>query len=128
MEQTKEWYAGGGDMRTNYQGVRAAIGASHWQFISRKVTLQEFLPFSMDRPMGQVRMLDQRMNEAGYLRLMTVDPLAQNMSNSLPQELRGGQQKLNKAQAGSVAKKVAGLPPIRRMLLDLYDRIFRLYN
>ena len=41
--------------------------------------------------MGQVRMLDQRMNEAGYLRLMTVDSLAQNMSNSLPQELRAGQ-------------------------------------
>ena len=33
--------------------------------------------------MGQVQQLDQRMNEAGYLRLMVSDPLAMNMSNTL---------------------------------------------
>jgi hypothetical protein len=128
LEQTKTWYEGGGDMRTNYQGVRAAIGASHWQFVSRKATLQEFLPFSMDRPMGQVRMLDERMNAAGYLRLMTVEPLAQNMSNTLPKELRGAQQSPKKASSGSLMQKISSLPPVRHLLLNLYDRIFRLYN
>ena len=38
------------------------------------------LPFDMDKPMGQVRQLDKRMNEAGLLRLMVSDPLAMNMS------------------------------------------------
>ncbi len=128
MEQTKEWYGGGGDMRTNYQGVRAQIGASHWQFLARKSVLLDYLPFSMDRPMGQVRMLDQRMNDQGYMRLMTVEPLAQNMSNTLPVELRGNRPPARQAQPGSLVVRIANLPPVRRMLLSLYDRIFRLYN
>jgi len=128
LEQTKEWYGGGGDMRTNFKGVRAQIGASHWQFLSRKSILLDYLPFSMDRPMGQVRMLDERMNAKGYLRLMTVDPLAQNMSNTLPAELRGSRPPVRPAQAGSLAARITALPPVRRMLLGLYDKIFRLYN
>ncbi len=128
LEQTQAWYGGGGDMRTLYQGVRAQIGASHWQFLSRKSILQEFLPFSMDRPMGQVRMLDERMNEKGYLRLMTVEPLAQNMSNTLPAGLRGARPPARQAQSAGLAARLANLPPVRKMLLGLYDRIFRLYN
>jgi hypothetical protein len=128
LEQTQEWYPQEEDMRTLYQGVPAQIGASHWQFVSRKSTLQEFLPFMMDRPMGQVRMLDQRMNEAGYLRLMVSDPLAQNMSNTLPIELRPSLQKAPSAQPGSLAKKIAAFPLVRKFLMGWYDRIFRLYN
>jgi len=39
-----------------------------------KSTLQQFLPFDMDKPMGQVRQLDKRMNDAGLLRLMVSGP------------------------------------------------------
>jgi hypothetical protein len=58
-------------------------GASHWQFTAYISTLQQILPFDMDRPMGHVRQLDKRMNDAGLLRLMVSDPLAMNMSNTL---------------------------------------------
>ena len=33
--------------------------------------------------MGQVKQLDQRINADGYLRLMTAEPLAMNMSNQV---------------------------------------------
>ena len=117
------------DVRLTYQGVPAIAGASHWQFTAYKSVLQHFLPFSMDRPMGQVRQLDQRMNEAGYLRLMVTDPLAMNMSNTL----RNAPGKAARARAAARAKAgprataVLDFPPVRRALLSLYDAIFRWY-
>ncbi len=128
LEQTREWFENDHDLRVNYHGVPAQIGSSHWQFLARKATLQQFLPFSMDRPMGQVRKLDERMNEAGLLRLMVADPLAQNMSNTLPAHLRGARKPVQPVRAGGLGQKLANLPPVRRVLLGLYDRIFRLYN
>jgi len=125
-EEIRAHYESSEDVRLVYQGVPVIVGASHWQFMARKEVLQSFLPFSMDRPMGQVRQLDQRMNEAGYLRLMPPDPLAMNMSNTL-RSLPGAVQ----THAGNSGKAVqAGLldfPPVKRSLLWIYDTIFRWY-
>lgn len=76
--------------------------------------------------MGQVRQLDKRMNDAGLLRLMVSDPLAMNMSNTLGYlrgELKGG----NKKKQVSFGKRLAELAPIKKLLLAVYNKIFRLY-
>ena len=95
-------------------------------FLGCKHAIQQFLPFAMDRPMGQVRMLDERMNEAGYLRLMTADPLAQNMSNQVPAYL-GGKPVSPSLEKSTFQKRLLNFKPVRQILLGMYDRIFKAY-
>ncbi len=101
-------------------------GASHWQFTAYKSTLQQFLPFDMEKPMGQVRQLDKRMNDAGLLRLMVSDPLAMNMSNTLGY-LRGELKPQKARHKPGFTKRLLEWSPIKKTLLALYNRIFNWY-
>jgi glycosyltransferase involved in cell wall biosynthesis len=104
----------------------AFAGASHWQFTAYKSTLQQFLPFDMDKPMGQVRQLDKRMNDAGLLRLMVSDPLAMNMSNTLGY-LRGELKDAGKKKPVSFGKHVLEVGFVKKILLAVYNKIFSWY-
>ena len=123
-EEIKPAYAKDVFERLTYQGVPAIAGASHWQFTAYREVIGQFLPFSMDRPMGQVKQLDMRMNEKGYLRLMTEQPLASNMSNTL--RLVAGVERAAET-APKAAPRWADWPPVQKILLSTYDWIFRLY-
>ena len=127
-EENKKVYAETKDWRIQYKGVTALVGASHWQFTAYKSTLQQFLPFDMDKPMGQVRQLDKRMNDAGLLRLMVSDPLAMNMSNTLGY-LRGelGTGRVVSKKKVSLGKRVLEVGFIKKVLLALYNWIFKTY-
>ena len=125
-EENVKVYAETSDWRIQYKGVTALAGASHWQFTAYKSTLQQFLPFDMDKPMGQVRQLDKRMNDAGLLRLMVSDPLAMNMSNTLGY-LRGELKDVGKKKPVSFGKRVLELSPIKKVLLMVYNKIFSWY-
>lgn len=110
--------------KIQYQGLIAFAGASHWQFLTRKEVIRKFLPFDMDRPMGQVKQLDQRMNEAGFLRLMTSEVLADNMSNTLEK------MEVQQAERKDRTKKsyaILDFPVIKRLLLFIHHRIFLAY-
>jgi hypothetical protein len=137
-EENKKVYAETKDWRITYRGVTAMAGASHWQFTAYKSTLQQFLPFDMDKPMGQVRQLDRRMNDAGLLRLMVSDPLAMNLSNTLGYlrgelgkengKVKSAALRLSKGKKGkSWRRRVLELEPIKRILLAVYNKIFTWY-
>ncbi len=118
-------------LKIRYRGVEAIAGAGHWQFVAPKAALLDVLPLPYDRPMGaDVTRLDLALNEKGYLRLMTPEPYVDHMGNRLPDFLRGKEgtttAPATRGQAG-LLRRLAHLGPVRKVLLALYDRIFRLY-
>ncbi|MBP9040398.1 MAG: glycosyltransferase [Anaerolineaceae bacterium] len=112
------------DVKITYKGVTAYAGASHWQFLAWKKTLQEFLPIDLSKPLGQVLRLDEMIDQNGYLRLMTAEPYTMNLSNSLETNTGGSEQT---TRSRSLWKRVANLPIIRSPLMRIYNAIFKLY-
>ena len=125
-EQIRQHYNESEDVRLTYKGVQAIAGASHWQFAAYKRVLAEYLPFDMSRPMGQVRQLDQRMNDAGLLRLMPTDPLVMNMSNTL-RNLPGRTSSTQDRKVSGKRSLLLDFPPVRKAMLTFYDQVFRWY-
>jgi hypothetical protein len=113
------------DVRLLYRGIPALVGAVHWQFVGRKETLRSALPLSLDRPMGQVRALDERLDAAGFLRLMTTTARVRHMGNTVPEDLRAaGALRPHPARR---RRRLLDWAPVRRGLLSLHHQIFRWY-
>jgi len=112
-----------------YHGERALIGAAHWQFVAYKSVLQAFLPLGIQRPLGDDRKLDEAINQAGYLRLMTHQPLVRHLGNTLPIDLadRGGISTRSEVRNQALSHRLLDSPLIKRLLLGIYNRIFRWY-
>ncbi len=121
-EKLEQEYKSKKDTRLTYKGVQAYVGANHFQFIGWKETLRAVTPFDMQKPLGQVKQLDDRLNKGGYLRLMTVNPLIQNMSNQISETVK-------KPESASPKKtfRFRNIAIIKKTLLWIHDRIFTLY-
>ena len=70
--------------------------------------------------------MDRRVNEARLLRLMLTEPHAMNLSNSTDY-LRGPLRKPARRGSRSLRKTILNLAPVRKLLLAVYNRIFRWY-
>jgi hypothetical protein len=121
-EQAREWYASRQDVRLTRDEVSAHVSAAHFQFTAPKSALLRFVPFEMERPMGQVRSLDEQMNAAGYLRLTTCEPLVKHLGNRLEAGEAG------ESAAPGRRPRFFELPPVKKALLRIYDEIFHLYH
>lgn len=117
------------DFRVKYRGLSAHAGAAHWQFLAYRRVLGEHLPLEIDRPLGDDRKLDDALNHAGYLRLMTTKPLVQHLGNTLPESLRADAVGLTSVpvRQATFGRRLLDWSPLRRILLGLYNRIFRWY-
>ncbi len=122
-------YESSSDLLITYRGERALIGAAHWQFVAYRSVLQAFLPLGIQRPLGDDRKLDDAINQAGYLRLMTLEPFVRHLGNTLPSDLANGSRMGNKIgiRSQALSRRILDSPLIKRLLLGIYNRIFRWY-
>jgi GT2 family glycosyltransferase len=109
--------------RVTYSGKIAYAGAAHFQFMCRRKTLQQIIPLQSNYPMRGERALDIAINQMGLLRLMTEQALVWHMGNRLTADAQITETPPKK----SLLKKFLYLPGVRRLLLWLNNRIFRLY-
>jgi len=123
-EKAREEFHKGNDHRLVYQGKTAFVGATHFQFMARSDLLKQITPLPSEQPMRGERALDVAINDLGYLRLLTDKPYVWHMGNTLADSARAA---TTVAKRKSLLQRLVWLPFIRRPLLWLNNRIFRLY-
>ncbi len=121
--QARLRYGQSGDVRLTRGGVSALAGASHWQFLTRREFLRTLPPLDGGRPLGGDLQFDRAVNDAGYLRLMTCEPLVTHIGNTpgpaAPEAPR---------PAPRATRRWIDLPLVKNGLLWIHDRIFWLYH
>ena len=76
--------------------------------------------------MGQVRSLDQLVNEAGYLRLATCEAYVKHLGNRIEGSLDVDVNE-DIPRKSKVESRLLDTPVIKQSLLGIYDYIFKLY-
>jgi GT2 family glycosyltransferase len=110
--------------RVTFNGKVAYVGAAHFQFMARRDVLKKVIPIPSDQPMRGERTLDIAINQAGLLRLTTVEPLVAHMGNCPPVSAKVSESSPGKK---SLLNRFLHLSGIRRILLWVNNQIFRLY-
>ncbi len=130
-QKARQFYEANPAMRIRVKGKHYFAGAAHFQFTAPKSALMKVLPIPAERPMGRVRLLDEAMDKAGYLRLCSGRWFVQHLGNQMPQPSDlvaplNTQLKIRKRTRRSGFWRLA---PIRKFLQWLYgwsfDRLHR---
>lgn len=124
-ERARAEFPQGRDHRLTRGGKTAFIGATHFEFMARGELLKQIIPLPSEQPMRGERALDVAVNERGYLRLLTDKPYVWHMGNTLPEA--AGTTAASQTKRKSLLRRLLWLPFVRRPLLWLNNRIFRLY-
>jgi glycosyltransferase involved in cell wall biosynthesis len=123
-EQARGDFPKGRDHRLVHQGQTAYVGATHFQFMAPSHLLKKIIPISSEQPMRGERALDIEINRLGYLRLLTDTAYVWHMGNTLVSPVPPG---ASIKKSKSLLHRFLWLPFIRKPLLWLNNRIFRLY-
>lgn len=127
------------DYRITRQGISAFATGTHFQFMVRGDLVRKFLPLPNERPMGDsVAHFDRAVDGSCLLRLATAERVALHMGNQLseqvlalisPDSIRHYDKDVLpvQKQPASAFRKLLDWKPVRKILLAVYDRIFRLY-
>lgn len=103
------------DLLLRSNGEAAYISAGHYQFLTTKEVVRSVLPihaeFAAGGIRGGVRQFDVRANQAGFLRLSTVDALVRHLGNRLAADEIAELQKLQvPVPRAAVATSSTSLP------------------
>ncbi len=138
MAAVEQETAGKEDIVLEYRGVQAYAMANHNQFVTPKAVITRCLPRTWSgRLMGEMRELDIAVNQAGYLRLTTIDRTTQHMGNRLSPELARGErgeasharfEALPRLRQRRRTERLLRLPLVRRLMMALYRRLFDWLN
>jgi hypothetical protein len=104
----------------------------------RTAVIRQFLPFPSERPMGDsVAHFDRAINSNRLLRLAISERMVRHLGNSLDEQTLVEIPQKVKEITGAIDATARISPPsgqrwfmrkpVRRLLLSIYDRIFRLY-
>jgi hypothetical protein len=124
-EKARVFYETHDSVQMIHSGARYYLGAGHFQFIAPKTVLQQTLPLPTERPMGQVRSLDEKINALGYLRLSTPQWWVQHLGN----QLAGWQPQQTtkiKPAAATTRRTFWQWKPVRGLLTRIYTKTFEL--
>jgi glycosyltransferase involved in cell wall biosynthesis len=124
------------DIHLSYQGVDAMASAGHHQFVTHRQLMLDVLPTWDRNLMGKMIELENAVDQRGYLRLSTFNPVTRLLGNVISSENAAEAHSLGLvAQAGSVTKprislisRMMRLPLIKRLTLGLYNRLHILIN
>jgi hypothetical protein len=140
MGRTTESYqqevSGLQDIRFTYHGLTTLASAGHHQFVASRQLMLDILPGWDTNLMGRMVELENKVDQLGYLRLSTCEPVTRLLGNVISSENAAEAQRLGlSAQAGSITIPPIGLANrllkfhiVRRIALGMYNRLHILLN